>query len=872
MKVARRIFLLGASSFTMLRFTPVRAGLHMHGVSMFNGGKSQGQSASAFLSSDFPFINLIKSGNSWQGTDSGLNNNQRIDPSWLAADGYPLASKLSISTSGLGVFIGVGIPLQASHTGNLRLVWTVTGAGGGDVVQFSLGLNSNTPISGSLSSTGNGTFSYVFTPSYVNGPSYNVNLASLGGTAHVSNMALVFDVDFTAWQNGQVFNSAFLNKIILAGFGVWRFMDWLGTNVSNATIWATRKSVGYVTYGDDEYRASLSVGVTTNSGNDYSITIPGSYAWSNPVQGNYAGGAPVDKMTMHLRFNASATFVNSAVTIVTATSRVNWTATPLVNGDPICLYADIGGSPGGTNDHITYYVINKTANDFQISLTSGGAAVTITTTGQNPGVTRLPTLNIGTGGAIPLRGSMGAALSQAVLMPSASANQVWGTVTYEATLNCWMLVGGNSTGVSAGLNNCVPIEICLSLCSQLGMHPFFSVPPLTLDPATDYPSSLAAYIQANKPSWMIPRFEAGNEIWNPVTPISLYASGKAFAYWASTNPYDWNGKAISILGQAVASVFGIGNIGVTYEMECGGKTVDGINPSAGGEDNSLGVNAWTVAGTPIQSGYTVSQAKNWISAVLIATYTSPLMRGAPAEFTNTWQYFMVNGGTISSAPAGGSAAMTNLNNFVDTLTGAAAYPNNSYWSVRYSGFKTWAAGFGVSKVHAYEGGYSPDLMSGPGASNDWNSPITGASKAAQCVLTLATTNGGDLGMSGQPGSTASGNIAIIGMCLVTTGVSGMTQLNILSGFSGGGSITFPVGSNTITMNNSFVVNQGIVFPVQPFNLAGHPLPDNISSNTPYFIVNPTGTTFQIAATKGGTPITFTSAAGASSFSIGGSWW
>lgn len=94
---------------------------------------------------------------------------------------------------------------------------------------------------------------------------------------------------------------------------------------------------------------------------------------SNVVRATYPA------LTQELIKTATITFTN-------ATERVNWTAHGLVEGDVFKFYTT-GGAPTGLTASVaggsttTYFVINPTANDFQVAATEGGAAVTFTTDG-----------------------------------------------------------------------------------------------------------------------------------------------------------------------------------------------------------------------------------------------------------------------------------------------------------------------------------------------------------------------------------------------------------------------------------------------------------------------------------------------------------
>jgi len=72
------------------------------------------------------------------------------------------------------------------------------------------------------------------------------------------------------------------------------------------------------------------------------------------------------------------------------TSKIRAVGHGFANGDKVTFYAgttpqgNFGLVPTGLNPLVTYFVINKTTNDFQVSLTSGGAAVTFTDNGTAP--------------------------------------------------------------------------------------------------------------------------------------------------------------------------------------------------------------------------------------------------------------------------------------------------------------------------------------------------------------------------------------------------------------------------------------------------------------------------------------------------------
>ncbi len=72
----------------------------------------------------------------------------------------------------------------------------------------------------------------------------------------------------------------------------------------------------------------------------------------------------------------------NVVTFTNATNLVDETSTPVANGDNLVFSLGSGGvMPTGLTIQTEYFVINKNTNDFQVSLTKGGAAVTFSDDG-----------------------------------------------------------------------------------------------------------------------------------------------------------------------------------------------------------------------------------------------------------------------------------------------------------------------------------------------------------------------------------------------------------------------------------------------------------------------------------------------------------
>ena len=731
----------------------------------FNGGKSQ-VNFNLFPPTggggEYQWLNYVKNCAQWT-YNSGANSGGQVSPQYNDVNGYP--QQCPSSTNGYGSL--TVIPPTTVRGGTYTITWT--GGDAGTVMNYF-----GTIVSGSRTGA-NGTL--VVQPSASATPqsvSFGVaTISSSPPTNYVTSIAIVYTADLTLYNAGEVFGTQFKAKLLQGGFGVYRFLDWALPNQANMATWELRKPVNYFTYGDDEWRANIFAGTTTNSGNDYSIS--------------FGSGGPTDKQTLQLYFNANATYVSQTVTFGSTT--VNWASNSFVGGEPIAFSG--GSMPSGLCFGITYYVLptGLTSSSFSISLTPGGSAVACGTgsSGTIVGV-RLPTLNLNSTGAVPFKlpdgGAPGSTNIPSVNSPGGQA--ALATMVYDADLNSWLTNGGNTASGSQGLSNGAPYEIMLQLCKEMGAHPWFSAPFMAVDPMSDFHTQLATYIKANMPSWMIPRFETCNELWNDSNNQTQYAFIKAFLHWNtqfSSGQFDyndWQGKTASTIGQAVNAVYG-GAVGAGYQVVNGQWTSQFTNNTTSFEQfvPRLASTNYISQSQAAQSGYTKSAASNWCTHVANQNYFNPSERdtsqettdaatfaGEAAQFTGT-----ISGGVLTVAsvgsnfggvgtiaigqtltdqygfiPAGvtitggsgtswtvsnssiniasgtiilsmSSAATALATSYLDTCGGAASSNGN------LAGLKNWvtnclewAATYTNSagntlKGNFYEGGYSPDLSS-----------------------------------------------------------------------------------------------------------------------------------------------------------------
>lgn len=871
-----------------LIFAALPACLHawpVHGVASFVpvAGKSEIQSTIPVFSGDYPFIDIMRdTGGVWQGNDPD-NTGSAIDPSWLDANGYPT----QVGTGGVSILVQF-VPSASSKPATASNPFVVTWQGTGPITvaifNYALTFVSCATCTGQnqpsvldpVSGLYKGRIEF-YPPSYTAGgsaPSFFVSVTNMSagaaftmnpGGAGIEMHFLSDETDAPGYLIGtQIVSPQYKAIIQQSGAGLFRAMDWLYTNQSVTTTWATRKTYTYPTYTDDEYRASLYPGdIMTNSGNNYSLTT-GSFTLA-------------DKLTMHVHFSANDSPqanetsgmgfpVQCCMTVsLNPALTINWTGQPYSNGQPVGFYFS-GNQPTGMCSCQTYYVVNATTNSFQVATTLGGSA--ITPASLNSGVMAVLSFDtlslngstaypIKTAGALPIIPS---ANGQPAIFGTTGSVKRYGTLVFDSALQAWLLNGAQN-GLSAGLNNSVPVEAFLEVCKELGLTPYVSIPFLALDPMTDYVPNMASLIKSTNPAW-VPHFEPGNEVWNGNTAITNYAYAKSWLHWDSTNGsnntldwQNWMGMVASTVGQAVAGVYGKANLGTGYHVRAGVQT-DGFGvpiPNPSSVMDPVFTSADYVASGPAQAGYTQTPASQWVDAVQVSNYVSPYDRGTIAELELAWDYFF----TSTSNPAQQAA---DLNSYVDTLCGVGCSVNASftvpYNSTRWTNAHAWAQRFGVNGMFAYEGGYSPDLMPSYWDMQTANNVSTftamqsdsGASEAVpissgpNTIIDIRQARTADAAVSQAQ---QSGNPAGAGMLVYLTGISGMTELNCQSGFP-----VFTASSVDVTWTgHNLNVNQRVQF-------AGNNLPSNITVGQAYYVIstNLTTNTFEFSATRGGSPI------------------
>lgn len=632
-------------------------------------GRSQLNLSAIQASGSYPFINHLKAAQGWQ-LASGTPNTPL--PNALDTDGYPTSLAAACSTR-------CYIPTQSQRPGNYKVMWDGDGAisgTGGSVVSGSLsGVNGSAVIAPNASNED------------VSGKQVNLAISSTNAANHVRNIRYFHVDDEVLLNGGAIFNTKFLDKLRALYLKVIRFLDWqseISVNKSNVTTWARQnKPESFFSYGGNQFLAELYAGVTTNSGDDYSIT--------------FGTGGPADKQVIHVLFNAAASGVS-------------------------------------------------------------------------------PTLNLNGTGAVAIKDYSGNTMDVSLKVMARTA-----TLIYDADLNCWLKFGGDFATFNHGIDNGVPMSVCIALCNELGVDPWFTVPYLACDPATDWMTGCATLCRDTGWSGMKPRFEVvPNELWNSQGAFfgTPYANKKALVHWpagGSGNYNNWVGKVASVNAKAVADVYG-GSPRDTSKY----WTVVGVQQVASNDvaaSNSRLASASHVADGGIA-------AYNYVTHIAPACYWGTSLK--PEEEVALAYSFSLAGEDTQSAMAEEYVASA----LVAQNSGIGPVPTKL---ISFTAWKNWAAGpWGASIVvgiSAYEGGLSLDYpINSGGAPINSTSPITGATKAAQCVLTLATTSAPNLS------TTSVGNGAVVGMQVSIAGVGGMTQLN------GNTYDVVAVNGNSVTIN------------------------------------------------------------------------
>lgn len=140
-----------------------------------------------------------------------------------------------------------------------------------------------------------------------------------------------------------------------------------GTDIDNAWMTAFKEAI------EDALNAAAVTpvgGIIAYGG----VTAPSGWALCN-------GYAAYTRTAQASLFAVIGQIYNDSFTADSGTDFLTATAHPFSNDDQVTLWSEDDDLPAGLDDEITYYIINKTADTFQLSLSQGGAAVNFTDNG-----------------------------------------------------------------------------------------------------------------------------------------------------------------------------------------------------------------------------------------------------------------------------------------------------------------------------------------------------------------------------------------------------------------------------------------------------------------------------------------------------------
>jgi hypothetical protein len=453
-----------------------------------NGGLSQVNLSDITIGGGYPFLNLFKGASQWVWAIAPSPDSP-VDPSYLDTNGYPSV----LANSGFTTL--VEIPSQKDRPGNLCITWDgtgtiVAGAGGTQLGSCSFtGVISGTTLTVS-SLTGAVELGQLVAGTGV--ATYTIIMAQLTGTTGgagtytVSVSQSLSSRSMTA-SGGSFSSSGGANAGFYASKNEGTSLTFKITAVGITNVKIFRVDDAALILAGETFGAKFKArmieanygvirGMGWQSNNTTNLTT-----WRTRPPTTYFSYTADERRAEYFCGTTTNSGNNYSV------------------GAPPTDSAT--GSAWSSLHHGTTVLVI-----FNVSATESG----------------LCSLNVASTGAKNILSEYGTPLSTGGnSYPKGQGNNSLATLTYDSTLDAWVKRGGDNEMRAQGLIGGCPVEILLQLCAELGAHPWFVLPAMALDPPTDYTSSLATYVKnyitANNLTWMIPRFEGPNELWNTHT-------------------------------------------------------------------------------------------------------------------------------------------------------------------------------------------------------------------------------------------------------------------------------------------------------------------------------------------------------------------
>jgi hypothetical protein len=634
-----------------LAIAPSNAGRFPRGAapivtSFFNGGLVQTSLSAAFLNSgeNIP-INRWMDGRDWATINPG---NGPVDVSTENANGFPSNNATLAANSGWrAVFT---IPSSAEKPGNYIFSWTGGGSTAWDTHATSVVSISGSGCTISGTQVSGTTCTATLNMTGITEPPVDILSVSGGGPTGVQFYNINDQSLITA---GNVCKGTQFNTTIGGTFGVIRDLNRSDVNNTYEAVWADRTPVTAWNWAANNFfPQSL---LTTNSfvnttGSLYTLAFSGltlvdkvhvivkpptivspsftttAAAGPSTITGlSYNNSTGLVTLTMQntigflsgdqilisglagtgnlATLEGTFTSVSASGTTVTYTAASGLGSFSIAGGFLNTFKLYLGSTTGIVVGMVAQD--NNNGNSMQPSVKVTAVGTNTVTFSISPfsgtvnsGDTMYfsPMLNVNGTGSLPVVNSFANVFGNANTDTTIHPN--WSIITYDAQLGVWLT--GNSSAGNVGIQSAWPPEIFTQCANEVGAHPWFVLPPYSMDSPTNYAAQLATYEKANLLPGLIPRFEGPNELWNGGNYATQYAWVKE---WARTHAQfdggNWYGRAISQAGQAVSSVYG--NDRTKYRVEAcmqQGGTAAAIAVTSGTYNSGTGLVTLNLASAP----------------------------------------------------------------------------------------------------------------------------------------------------------------------------------------------------------------------------------------------------------------------------------
>ena len=282
----------------------------------------------------------------------------------------------------------------------------------------------------------------------------------------------------------------------------------------------------------------------------------------------------------------------------------------------------------------------------------------------------------------------------------------WSALTYDASLNVYLMNNASDTKGARGLIGGWPPEIWAAFANKTLTHIWNPTPCYAFDLVGDFVSQSASYFKGalNKGGQggpLIEIREGVNELWNYAQTCTAYADAKQFLLNAVNFDHaNFYGTNISKIGQLYSTLYGADR--TKYRVADCMQEAAFPTRGGGGEDEKL-QSPWYVSQTS-----SANAAYKWVTNVCYASYTQSSFNNTVSEIGWAYAYSV----SPSSALVGNFLAGLNTTSGTGTCN-AGSDLENYYWMVHtaWPCWNTYIAGYNSTyslslKESMYEGGYA----------------------------------------------------------------------------------------------------------------------------------------------------------------------